>query len=331
MRVLLLRRQSTGPLAAHVDDLVATLPAYGVTAVVADAADWIPEQINRQVDRQVAKELRERGNSFDLVHAFGYRCAWAAAETYEEKEAWLYSVHDLPRSVHPFLVERLNWAQRSVVASRAVRDALEGATVRNPEVINPGYLPAASVRLPADARRYYELPTEGLLVGVSAGREVVNATREDSGIDAVFEAWTELKPEGAHLVVLGDPPSMLPQGAIALGPISRGAEAIGMCDLWIESGRNLGWSRTLSVAMERGRSCLVREEGALPEIIADEVSGMLFASDEALPARLSELLEFEITREAFGNAARVRFEERFSMRQSAERVVAVYRQIAGEA
>lgn len=331
MRVLLLRRQSTGPLAAHVDDLAATLPAYGVTALVADASDWIPEQINRQVDRIVAKELRERGSSFDLVHAFGYRCAWAAAETYEDKEAWLYSALELPRSVHPFLVERLNWAQRSIVASRAIREALEEATVRNPEVIHPGYLPAASVREPLDARRYYELPAEGLLVGVSAGREVANATREDSGIEAVFAAWESARPAGAHLVVLGDAPSSLPAGVIALGPIPRGAEAIGMCDVWLEAGRNLGWSRSLTVAMERGVACVVREEAALPEIVADQVSGILFASDEELPARLSEVLEYEITRAAFGNAARVRFEERFSMRQCAERVVAVYRQIAGEA
>ncbi|MEQ1935353.1 MAG: hypothetical protein ABL962_15950, partial [Fimbriimonadaceae bacterium] len=120
MRVLLLRRDPSNELRRWSDDLVSQLGGGGITAYAYECDLWLPRETHPSLNKESAKRLREIGKDYDLVHALGYRCAWACAETFGDAEVWAYSVYDFPKTRNPKLIDRLNMAQFGTCPSRWV-------------------------------------------------------------------------------------------------------------------------------------------------------------------------------------------------------------------
>lgn len=328
MRVLFLRRQDRGEFADCIDDWARALRNLGHHVGIEDAGFWIPNEISKSIDKETTKQLKEIGRDYDLVHAFGIRAAWACAEAYGEKEAWLYTAFEPPKSTHRLVVNNLNKGVKGLAVSRYVRNLFSGADVERIETLSPGIdLPQAPLRDSQSVRAYYKLPPDGLLVGASYAERIETSTPGEDGIASLILAWPQMQQK-AHLVLIGEGDSdSLPYGVTGVGRVGQREELISACDLWVVPGRNIGFSREMLVAMGLNKPVLVRGQGGLSEQIAEDVSGFMFYDDEVLANRLDAVLEMELTREAVGNAALVRVEELYSLKESAKRLKDIYQDI----
>ncbi len=168
-------------------------------------------------------------------------------------------------------------------------------------------------------RRELELPTDMPLVGI-VGR-----------LDAVKDHATLLKafatvPEAAILVVVGDGPlaGELRQLSTELGIFEKvlflggrnDVEQILPClDLFVLSSIAEGISNTILEAMACGLPVIASNVGGNPELVADGVTGSLFAAGEvqALSQLMTRYLEDTSLRQKHGLAARQRIEVEFSL------------------
>jgi glycosyltransferase involved in cell wall biosynthesis len=80
-------------------------------------------------------------------------------------------------------------------------------------------------------------------------------------------------------------------------------------------------------AMNVGTPVLLRNKAGLREVGVPEVSAYTYDLDEELGPRLAELLAMPISLESVGQAGRLRVLERFTLEQSVESVVEIYRSI----
>lgn len=329
MRVLFLRRQAFGGLSAYADGLIFTLPRFGIEAVIEDAEDWIPNETGPVHDNNVSRRLRQTAQDFDLVHALGYRSAWACAEAFGGKEAWVYSAYDLPKTTHPRLIERLSKAQKGICSSYAVFNELNAVSTNNLDVIYP------APRLNPLGKR------EG--VGIEDEVPVVAALGtldENSGFHALVRAMDEVwssVPE-AHLVIGGTGPEFdnlrslrfetaKPDQIQVIGRVIRAEDLYAAADLFVAPQKKSGFRLSVVEAMAHGRPVLVRGAGGLPEIIHEHVSGLVFSTDDELGYAIGNALGMPMTLEAIGNAAAIRANEMFELEQNAERIAELYRNV----
>jgi glycosyltransferase involved in cell wall biosynthesis len=100
-------------------------------------------------------------------------------------------------------------------------------------------------------------------------------------------------------------------------------------DVFVLSSRHEGFGRALAEAMAAGLPVVATDEGALPELVADGQAGLLApaGAPAAFAARIVELLRDPPRRAALGAAAHAR-SRAFDGAATAERVLAVYRQLA---
>lgn len=333
MRVLLLRRRASGGLAKYTDALAFALPKLGIELKIEDAASWIPDETGPGPDRQVSVKLKSMAESFDIVHACGYRTAWACGEGLGNKKPWVYSAYDLPKSTHPFLVDRLNKAKAGVCASYAIHTPLNEAGVQRLETIYPGIQPF-NITNRADARTLFDLPPDEQVVACLGQFDT------DAGYEALFPAmetvWAH-HPK-AEFLIAGSGRELenfrsrrwetsAPERVRVPGEVVRSQDVLAACDLFVVPERRAGFSLTAVEAMFIGLSVLARNAGALPEILHEHVSGLLFQGDTVLGEAIAGALEMPLTLEAMGNAAAIRAHEMFSLEQSAERIAELYRNV----
>lgn len=331
MRILFLRRQHYGELAEFTDEWASELRRLELHVDVEEAGGWIPNTLSAVIDRDCASKLRSLARDYDLVHAFGYRSAWVCADAFEDREAWIYTAYDMPRTTHSSLVSRLNMAQRGLVPSRAVRNALSGAGVNVVEVHSPGISrDHLSSREPAALREQHFLPPDSKLVGMLLSETSETATPNDEGLEGLLRAWGP-GFDGWNLVIGGDCPRELPEGVLRTGTVNRPEDFFAVCDVVVIPGFNLGFSRQALLAMALGKPVLARGTGALPEIIAEDVSGFLFYDEGVLRERLASVVEMELTRQVCGSAAKVRVEQLFDLDHSARRLKDIYLEISESA
>jgi glycosyltransferase involved in cell wall biosynthesis len=100
-------------------------------------------------------------------------------------------------------------------------------------------------------------------------------------------------------------------------------------DVFVLSSRHEGFGRALAEAMAAGLPVVATDEGALPVLVADGQAGLLApaGAPAAFAARIVELLRDPPRRAALGAAAHAR-SRAFDGAATAERVLAVYRQLA---
>ena len=82
MTVLFLRRQALGGIATYSSALAAELAKHGVEVRIEDAEKWIPNETGPKPDDKVSPQLMKLAKDVQLVHAFGYRSAWASGAAF---------------------------------------------------------------------------------------------------------------------------------------------------------------------------------------------------------------------------------------------------------
>lgn len=334
MRSLVLTRQRWGGVARYAEDLAAALEACEVEAVVLDASDWMPNETGPRFDKAVSRRLMDTARGFDVVHAIGYRAAWACSAAFGDKRPWIYTAYDMPKTRHPLFVGRLNDAAAGLCSARAVRKALDDILVMNLETLVVGVRKPDSVPDRDAARAALDLPSEGAIVA-GAGRWVA-----DRGFDALVRAmedvWTS-EPDTTLALAGGGPEqdelhrlareSRCPERVRLLGLVADPAVAMAAADVFVVPSRRGGTSMAAMEAMAMGVPVLLRDTGGLPELIDPDLSGMLFDTDEQLGSTIVEMLGLPLTLETLGGAAKVAAAERFRIDRNAERVAEVYRSV----
>lgn len=333
MRILLLRRQPLGGIATLTNTLALALKKRGVEAVVEEASDWIPNQTDIASSRPATKQLRTISANYGLVHAFGYRAAWACSDAFGPKEAWVYTAYDMPKTTHKLLIDKLNEAQLGFCSSYAVRDALAKAGALDVSVRTPCAPHLASLLDKEDARRVFEAEVEGPLIA-GLGRLV-----PERGFAILAEAMEQvwIQVHDAQLVVAGDGPELEQLRAIArqssrahqihvYGPVRNAADLYKAADLLVVPSTRAGFSMVAAEAMLCGTPVMVRE-GPLDEMVQRDNTGLLFASDRELGLRIAEAIQTPIRLESVSNAARIKAEALFSPDRFAEEMEKKYREI----
>ncbi len=323
MRVMLLRRSARGGLAALTDDLAAWLPQLGFSVIVEDAT-WIPRETGRAVDRDVSRRLRDMGDAFDLLHAFGYRAAWACAEAFADEFFWLYSAYEAaPQS--KLLIDRLNLAGLGICASNYTRNGLSGQGVQSLDQVYPGVGAGAGARLGREeTRRLLGIPEDVFLVG----------SFRDDGLVAMFaempDCWFVLgERDSPRWHATNEEEAGDPANVKRVGWFPRPRDLMEACDLWVAPDRDRGFVRNVAEAMFEGTPVLVRD--CAREMIEEDVSGFVYSSDEALPGRILEIRELDLTRQTIGSAGRIRARELFDMELRVADVAQRYRDLVNEA
>ncbi len=313
MRILFLRRNPSPDMRRWTDELAVEASRLGYQARIVDADDWMPQETAPSLNKETNKELRDLADGFDIVHAFGYRPAFACAEVFGDREIWMFSTYEFPRTTNPKLIERLNMAQCGTCSSRAVLRELEGAGSNNLEVLHPGVDPELGpMRDRQTFREETQIPDEVFVIGTSFVNErVLDACRDRDF--AVLAYGTEREEDWPGNV----------QGIPAL---ARPRELIGACDVWLSPEPHCGFSLNALDAMALSIPVLARHEGGFLDIVAEDVTGQFFLDDAFLGDTLSVLADMSLTLEAYGQAARVRLEEQFTAKRCAQRIGDIYGQ-----
>jgi glycosyltransferase involved in cell wall biosynthesis len=333
-RILFLLRQSLGGMATHAADLAQGLRERGHEAEIEDASDWIPNETGPKVDKAVTKRLRERAKGFDLVHALGYRPAWACSEAFGHREAWVYTAYDMPKTTHRLLVSRLNDAQAGICPTRAVFRALDEAIAIDLTTLSPGVRPVPD-RLPTkeEARKSLGLP-EGFVLG-GLGR-IVPERGFASLIGAMGAVWANC-PE-TILALAGDGPlraeleelaaqTSRPEQIRFLGPLADVWPFFPALDLFVVPSTRAGFSMAALEAMAAGVPAMVRGTGGLLELVEADLSGFVFRKDDELGSHIAELLDLPLTLQTVAGAGRVRASETFALEPCVEGHIELYRSI----
>ena len=321
MRVLFLRRQRTGGLAALTNAYAEALDEFDVEAVIDDAESWIPNETGWSVDRQVSKAVKRAAQGFNMVHAFGYRAAWACSEAFYVRQPWIYTAYDQPKTTNGQLIDRLNAARRGVASSRAVLTELSEADTLGLEVISPGVraLPPAGDLL--TERRRLGIPEEAFVV-LACGRAVA-----ERGFDQLAEAIPAIREsrEGVHFIFgLQGEVGFETHGAQMIGTQPSLHPWISAADLVVVPSRRQGFSMLAAEAMSLGRPVLMRRAGGLSEMAVDGLSAFYFEENDNLAEKILRIADAPLARESMGNAAKIRAEERFDIRESARRLKNLY-------
>lgn len=335
MKILFLKRQTLGGLNTHATTLAEELRRQGHEVTVEEASDWIPNETGTKIDKKVSEQLRKLAEPYDLVHAFGYRTAWACSEAFSHKEAWLYTAYDLPKTTHRLFITRLNDSQAGICSSRTVFRVLDEAIAMELTTIPPG------VEIPTEP-----LPDRGqakAALGIDSEAPVLGAiTRltSESGLSTLIESMEEVwsrKPE-AWLLIAGEGPerSSLEQGARIttrhrqiqfLGKIDDPATLYAASDLVVVPSIRASFSMSAIEAMSWGVPVLARNRHGLPELFDREITGFYFESDDDLASTILDLLDMPLTLESVGRAGKIRVIDRYSLEQCARKVVELYRTI----
>lgn len=335
MKVLFLLRQSLGGIATHARDLQSALAAHGIDVHIEDAANWIPNETGPKFDKPVAKRLRAMAQSYDLVHAFGYRAAWACSDAFGHKEAWVYTAYDIPKTTHRVLISHLNDAQTGICASRAVFRALDDAIAIDLTTLSPGIRPVPpGTPNCEESRNRFGLPHDAKVIG-GLGRLV-----PERGFKTLIEAmgivWAH-HPD-AVLALAGDGPERTilesakgtlqrPEQVRLLGHVDDAFAFLSALNFFVVPSLRAGFSMAALEAMSLGIPTTVRATGGLIELVEPDISGFVFRQDQELGSHISEILDLPLTLETVGMAGRLRATETYALEPCVEGIVEIYRNI----
>jgi glycosyltransferase involved in cell wall biosynthesis len=319
----MLRRQRFGGTATYSKLLAEALERERVEAVVDDCDDWIPNQTGPGVDRKVSRLVRDAARGFDLVHAFGYRAAWACSAAFG-RHGWVYTAHDVPKTTHPSLIERLNDARAGLCSSAAVMRQLESAGAERLSLVRPG-VPSGRRIMDRGECRAMLGATEDVFLMVAAGQ----FCPEHSLATAVHV--TAAMPYTARLLISGkgDGERALREIAservtINTEPFSQQA-AIAAADVVLVPSTVAGFSFTAVEGMFQETAPVLRRTGGLTEIAEDHRTGYLFDTDEEMLEVLTHLcFKREEVREV-GRAARHHVLAEFDIERTARELAGAYR------
>lgn len=332
MRVLYIRRQRVGGIATYSEALGKELESHGIEVVIDDAEDWIPNETGFATDRRVTKLVKKAAQGFDLVHAWGYRPAWACSEAFYLRFPWVFTAYDIPKTTNSQLIDRLNAARTGLCVTRAVKLKLEAADTINLEVISPGIAAPPPLLEKVEARQRLALPTQGAVI-LGFGR-----MERERGFDALLAAmptvWNRMSD--VHLVLLGDGAEHDELEKQARSEGARVSVVRRVVDKWmwlraadivVVPSRRAGFSMVAGEAMMAGAPVLARRTGGLPEMGHEDVSIAFFHDDDDLGDKLSSLLAEPVLLQTQAYSGQVRVEDQYQIAEAGRRHATLYRDL----
>jgi glycosyltransferase involved in cell wall biosynthesis len=329
IRVLFLIRQPSPDLAIHVQTLAEALGDSDVEAVVDDVSGWMPSKTGWMTDRKVSRDLKRAAQGFDMVHAFGYRTAWACSEAFYVRFPWVYTAFDMPKTRHPHLIDRLNAARRGLCSSRAVRDSLREAEAMNLEVLSPCVPDTPVLDRKESLKEGLGVPVDDSLIFWSGGVE------PKDGLDILLRAAPEILPfvPSARFVIAPwdqltpDQEAMVKAAPDRIRVIQEPGLWLRASDLAVVCRQGAGFSMIAAQAMMEGVPVLLRRDAGLAEMAGDGDSGFFYDEDSELGTKLRLLLESPMTLEAVGRGGQVRAQDRYDASTAARVLARTYREI----
>ena len=182
-------------------------------------------------------------------------------------------------------------------------------------------------------RTELKLKDDALLLGM------VCRLVEQKGVPYALEALRRVRADfpGAHLVILGDgeKAAELRRLASALGIADRvhwlgwradAADLMAAFDVLLAPSLWEGFGLVLLEAMSRRVPVIASRVSAIPEVVLDGESGILFEPRDvdALTKAIARLLSDRALRKYMGLLGAARLEERFSIGRMVEGTIAVY-------
>lgn len=312
-----------GGIASYCDALRVSLKDQGIDVVVDDADEWIPNETGWSVDRAVSKKLQDAAKGFEIVHAFGYRAAWACNEAFYLKRHWVYTAYDLPKTTASQLIDRLNAARTGICVGSAVKHKLDSADALNLRTIVPGVWVPPHRLSKAEARQQ---------LGICDDQTVVLAIGpygSDRGFSALWDAATQLGQEVSDVMVCALGPVDQDPGhsvRVVAPPFDKWMW-LAACDIVVAPYERAGFSMAAAEAMRFGKVVLMRRAGGLPDMGTENVNIELFENDDDLLFCLIELLNSPIHRESVSDSAAIRAESGFDLERCAREHAQLYRDL----
>lgn len=306
MKVLFLLRDPAPGLRRAAEELAEGLRDEGTIVETYFAEQWMPKQTGPKVDKIISPRLAELVKPYDLVHAWGYRTAWACGEALKTNKKWVFTAYQPPKTTHPDLIDRLSTCRYALCCSKMVGAKLLRAGVDGCKTIFPG---VNLVDHPVDreaAREQMGWDPERSYVGIFDGPDVDHAM-----IDAAFER-TKSRVGDAELVYFSENE-----------PHPR-ETLFGAVDLLLFPQANKGFSMTLLDAMNHGTACIVHEFSGLSEVIEDRYSGLVYEDPEALGDVLASALQMSLRTDGMREQARERIRVEFARELYIQRVLRLY-------
>ena len=271
---------------------------------------------------------------FDIVHAFGYRAAWACAESFGNREAWVYSAYDLPKTTRIELIERLSKAQIGLCSSSAVYRRLDLAGAENLEVHYPGTeILVAGPEEREIAKSRYDVGTSDLLI-VGLGRLVQDRNFIEL-VNAMPAVWEEIPT--ARLIIAGKGPEEETLRGILTDPrvqisgfTSRRNDLLLAADLTVVPSFSTGFSMVAAESMAAGSPVMVGSEEGCIGMVDPNLSGFVFELGN-LARTIIEALHSPITLDCVGRAGRVRAQDYYDIVRNGAAIRVVYEGIVGGA
>jgi serine/alanine adding enzyme len=181
-----------------------------------------------------------------------------------------------------------------------------------------------------------------LQFGIDADKAVVVAVgrlSKEKAFDILIRAFADLLATGLEgsLLITGDGPERNSlqaqierlgcQDSIRLaGHVADPCNVYAAADVFALSSTSEGLPNSLLEAMACGVPIVATAVGAVPNVIIDEVNGLLIQSGDAAPLTLalSRLLSNEALQDQFAAAGRQTIEEQYSFERRMQKVAAVY-------
>lgn len=179
------------------------------------------------------------------------------------------------------------------------------------------------------------IPQGAFVVGTVSRLDPV---KNQSMMLKAFKAFYKNCPD-SYLLMVGDGPDRekltllaneygISERTLFTGFVNNPIYHLSTMDVFLLSSHTEGTSMTLLEAMSLGIPAVATQVGGTPEIVEDDVTGLLTEPDEcqAFAAAIGDLHKNAAVRTRLGRAARKRFDDRFSARA----MVSQYQEIYGE-
>ena len=229
------------------------------------------------------------------------------------------------------------WVDRFIAISEEIEQELLAEGVPSPRI---GRIPNGvdiDVFHPVEPGRRDRLRVELGLVdaptAIFAGR-----LAPEKRIESVVSAWPSVRSKvpGAQLLIVGDGPSAsalrgrATEGVRLLGNQDSVTSYLQASDLFVLPSVAEGLSNAMLEAMACGLPCLVHGHGGALDAIEPGVSGRFLNDEsvEAVVAALADLLSHPEARLAMGARARAVVVDRYSLDGVADRLAALYHELA---
>lgn len=319
LRVLMVRRQRQGGMATACDQLAKGLLDLGIDVEVDDMDQAIPEKTGFWIDRKVSPLLREAAKGFDVVHAWGYRAAWACGESFYIRFPWVYTAYDFPRTKSSLLIDRLNHAKTGICSSRAVKNALDELDTLHLTVVPPALHRPPPQRDKIEARSALGLPPGAFIAACVAGPRpergadtFLAAVPRASGVVGVFLGETQFAAHPRlHRAAGNDVPNVLAAADVVVVP-----------------SRLQGFSMVALEAMHSARPLVVREAPGVEEMGVPGVHYHSFRDEDDLAELLQSAADGVRALAVTTEPALMRANDWYGMEECARRHADLYRTLA---